>query len=381
MNLQRKLIIAACVLGTILYIVGTQYNLDQQRKDSVSAYSDNGKGVSLYGDLLKSLPYGDLNIYRRPLLYYEDLGKVDALAILSPRTPISKKEAETVYQFLENGGKLILSAHDQDTALRLAPLLDKIAASSFTNVAVDPEFENYKVRNLVSDIDDEVFRADETYSFYSQIYFSHRPTCADRKEISCFYYSQEVGRGLVFYFLGLPILSNGLINNEFNRFFAYRMARLAPRLVIDEYHHHFPTKNLSEFATDWQYSLPLYGLFIGAILFFLFSRNPHEMRGETAIQAKSLHDVGEKLLVQHLSHPNVIRGAREKYKKYLEKKFPHWVDDIDYLYNKHFPQIHGDDTRVKVQTRDFIKLHQKLIRMKKGESRNVVRQPDRNPDL
>ncbi len=381
MKQYRVLIVILCILGTFAYIGMTQYNLDRQRRDSVSAYSDSGKGMSLFAELLDQLPYGELNVYRRPLFYYEDLGKADALSILSPRTPLSKKEVETVYQFLQNGGKLILSAHNEEAAAKLAPLLKKITTRSYTAVTDDASFENYKVHNLISDIDDELFEEGETYSFYSKIYFSHRPTCSDRKEVSCYYYSQEVGRGLVFYFLGLPPHSNGLIQQEFNRFFSYRLARLAPRVVIDEYHHLFPTKSLGDLATDWRYSLPLYGLVIGAILFFVFSRNPYDDRRHSKVKTRSLHDVGERLLIQHLGHSNVLRGAREKYKRYLEKRFPLQTDEIDYVFRKHYPQVQTEDTRIQVHTRDFVKLHQELIRNKKGEKRNVIRQPDRHPDL
>ncbi len=381
MNSQRKTIVILCIFCTLAYIALSQYKLDQQRRDSVSSYSDSGKGMSLFAAFLEKLKYGELNIYRRPLLYYEDLAKVDALAILSPRTPISEKEAETVYKFLKNGGKLILSAHDEETALRLKPILDKFVLENYYSVYKDPEFKNFKTRNLVSDIDDEVFQKGETYSFYSQVLFSHRPSCVKRKEVSCFYYSQQVERGLVFYFLGIPLHSNALINKEFNRFFAFRMARLAPKVIVDEYHHFFPTKSLSDLATDWRHSLPLYGILVGAVLFFLFSRNPNEVRRDPEPRLQSLHDVGEKLLVKHLSHPNVLRGAREKYRKYLKKRFPVWEDEIEFCYEKIQPHVNSDDKRVQVQSRDFVMLHQELIRNKKGEKQNVIRQPDRQPDL
>jgi hypothetical protein len=168
---RRWGVVGLLVLGAAGYLAASESIARTERKASVSVYNRRSAGVSIFAELKSQLRRGKAEIRRSPLLYADDLEGTDALAILSPTSPLTSREGEIVDEWVKEGGTLILGFHDRQTHSRAAGLLRALEAP--VTVHPDTRFANGQSVLLSPKAPLFGFEPGESYELYSAVFLEH----------------------------------------------------------------------------------------------------------------------------------------------------------------------------------------------------------------
>ena len=228
-------------------------------------------GLSLFFDMKNAVYRDSARLHRKPFLFERDFDGFDSIFILSPLSPISDREGELIMKQVKLGKKLILSFHDEKTHAYLLPLIRHLGM--VTTTSEDQDFKNGHAFEIESEMNSSISREGERYHVYSssRMVAGNAVAGCQLTPLLCYFSETKVGDGTVLLFAGLPPFGNGLISRGDNRLLAFRLAEWSGRALVDEYHHFFTEKTMTDLWMDPRFLLPILGFVILALLYFTFA--------------------------------------------------------------------------------------------------------------
>lgn len=313
--------IALVVFVAALIVALLIFSGAQQKRAGVTSYGSSPSGLSVFYELGQDVSPGVLQRMTRAVLSEDELASLDYFLLLAPIAPISKREAELIRTAVLQGTFLVMSFHTREQHARLAPVFSALE----TTVRLEPvqDFENGVPEQVIAKADSALLEANRPYFFYSR--FKLGGSRCRRSRIECFYQEFELPEGGKFAVVaGVPPLANGLIGRGANRRIAYQMLQ-SDQVKLDEYHHLFAETSLGELLTFPEFILPIVGMIIGIILFFLFGYTPlrfEESGVAPAAFGPSHHDLYLGIVSGVLGQHEGARDGLEFHRKILARLHP-----------------------------------------------------------
>jgi hypothetical protein len=307
------------------YFLAHNHAEKAKRLEQSTTFSDHAEGLSFFDSYLNEMKKGSSVVREHALSTSLRLPPSSTLAIISPATPLNKKEVELVAGFVKSGGKLILSFSDRDEFRNLEPLL-----SEFTSLQTQKNeaFENGKDTLVSLSPKTEgtmapfygVFQAGENYSFYGSVWWD-QPGCekpeAEKSgktidpSIFCYVAEARPEKGEVLLLAGLPFFANSMVERADNRKAAMRLAEWGTPFTFDEYHHFFSDRTIWDLFLLPAFAGPALGLLLSAILYFAFGYSKFHQRSESEMKKqdfRSFHDVHESMIEGLMNKPENRRS-------------------------------------------------------------------------
>ena len=287
----------------------------------VSTVAPTGTGLSTFLSFAEQLYPSAVTAKRSAVFSSQELRSTGALLILSPEMEISTRESAIIKEFVEDGGLLLISFHNEVSWRALKNLRKELGSSLTTKPFED--FENYKVQRATAPPGIPLFEAGEIYSFYGAHVFD-KSTCRGGN-FSCFVEHLTIEKGDAIIVSGLPPLANGLLQGEGNQLLAANIIPAVGTIVIDEYRHFFSDKTLSDLLTKPSFIVPMLALLLGAIGFFIFGYSePAHLRDRSrqVEERPAFHDFSLHALRGLVAGEEGLRGVVELHQRALYTRFP-----------------------------------------------------------
>ena len=360
---MKRLLPIFIILSFILYVLASAMSSRKEKFAGMTAQARHATGVSIFAELAERLNPGQIKLSKSAILSNQDLNQIGALLVLSPKLPVSRREAEIIKGFVKSGGQLIISFHDKTSLKNLRSLHKALKLPVVTGNW--PEFENRKPHVVTAEEGSSYFERGQQYAFYSLLLIKNA-NCRDGN-IACFVKEQQIGKGRTTIIAGLPPLSNGLINIANNADFAFKLLELPGIILIDEYRQLFTERSITDLLLSPTFVLPLLGMFLGAVLFFLFGRQ-NTIQNTTGVTSRwrsvSHHDLSNSILRGIIEkNPKALISAVPKQAEFLTKLFPEQEQKISKLKRAKGYQI--SQAEALQLSWSLIKLHQRFL-MDKG---------------
>ena len=148
----------------------------------------------------------------------------------------------------------------------------------------------------------------------------------------------------------------------------FRMALQGKAATIDEYHHFFTRRNIWDLLVKPTFILPIGGIVVGSILFFMFGSRPRPVRVMKKLSSSTHHDMSEGLILKFIKDPVTFRQFIIKYMNDLKRMYPakeHEFAEIDL-------QLSATDFNNKEENllviSKILNKHKKLIQEKRGST-------------
>lgn len=303
---------------TLLVMAWFVFQLESSREEARVARADSNTptGLKVFTDLTDELRPSSTTQWRRPFLKKEDLERFDTLYVVAPRVSMSDREEELVLEWVREGGHLVVSAENEIGVKRLSRFISKAGISSLIDET--PGFKNGKPVEYTPKDDIGFLKKGETYFAYSPVRFQDSVCLGD--PALCWSREAPYEKGAVTLFLGLPPFSNAMIDRGDNRRLAARLALGGGRTAFDEYHLMVTEKTTGDLFVDPAFALPLLGLLIGVLLYFVAGGETETVavrtRANRRAKASSWREFGRRVLAKTLSTRDgalrdaVLRQAR-----------------------------------------------------------------------
>lgn len=279
------------VIFLMLFILGSYYSSQAKKMESVSVLSDQGMGLSFFNELGAKLHPKAIQYLKKPLLKSDQLSGIDLYIVMSPGRPLSEHESAILASYVTNGGNILLSFHSFGVESPFGDLFKRLKISVPTEE--DDSFENDKTVIKPSDQNTILLDRARSYELYSNFFLK------DEEGIASYIKTVHIGSGSISIIAGLPPIINALIDRKENRFIAYKILGSFHSILIDEYQHFFSDKTMWDLFTEPTFFLPIFGMIIAAILFFLFGRaNRNEAFSQIPppLPVLSYHTLNERVL-------------------------------------------------------------------------------------
>jgi hypothetical protein len=363
---KKSLLLAVLLLLVCLAYMWLSHVSSQADKlRAVTVYSRSNTSLSLFREWKEAAAGHTVAINTKAFLFPEELSAYDGIMIASARLPFSVKEAEILAAYVRQGGRLMVSAHDQSTYRSLSHVFTALNIPD--TVQDDPTFTNKQITAVVTDHATEIFDPGKAYGFYSVIRFS--PDLCQGHALACFAREVDIGQGKVLLTLGLPLPSNAMLGRLHNMEFTVALGHWAPRLLIDEYHHFFTQKTWKDLWTRADFVVPLAGMLAGLVLCFLFGHSPFHERPLSVPLSRSYHEININIVRGLLRDPTMADDALEIQRQFLLRLFPEHEQTVEHLHQQarqHISRYAGGLARAFGQ---FIRFHQEQLH-KRGRKAN-----------
>jgi hypothetical protein len=350
--------------AALLWLSHASYQAEQLR--AVTVYSRNSTSLSLFRDW-KEVAHGQaVAINQEAFLFPERLSGFDGVMIASPRRLITAKEARVLATYVRQGGRLLVSAHDQGTYANLHDLLQALDIRDA--VAEYPGFKNKQIIAVSPPDRTEVFDPGKQYGFYSLIRFA-TPHCQEQA-LECFARERTIERGKVLLTLGLPLPGNAMLSQAHNLDFTVALGHWAPRLLIDEYHHFFTQQTWTDLLLRADVAVPLGGMIAGLVLFFLFGHSRVHERVLHAPLSRPYHALNENIVRKFLLDPALAGEALDMQRQFLLRLFPEHGEAVNTLCQHAQQRVSRRPGALARALGDVTRLHRELL-IRRGRRRNA----------
>jgi len=333
---KTSLLLAALLVVAfvaLLWLSHASYQAEQLR--TVTGYSRHNTSLSLFR-AWKEMAHGQsVAVNKEAFLFPEKLLAFDGIMIASPQRPITEKAARVLAAYVRQGGRLLVSAHNQATYANLRVLLQ--ALDIHNSVEDYPGFKNKQITAVSAPNRTEVFAPGKPYGFYSVIQFS--TTLCQENALECFAQARPLERGKVLLTLGFPLPGNAMLSHMHNLDFTVALGQWAPRLLIDEYHHFFTQKTWKDLLLRADVAVPLGGMIAGLVLLFLFGHSRLHERVLHAPMSRPYHALNENIVRKFLQDPTLAGEALDIQRQFLLRLFPAQVDAIHTLFQQARQQV------------------------------------------
>lgn len=368
MSSKKTFIAIGIISGYVLLLVLHHYGEEKKKYSTTSVFSATSGGLRIFHDYANAIRLGSIKPAKSAFLSSEVLDNYDALLILSPRREISSREARFVANFLKKGGFVFLSFHDEDSWEMLDALRDELKLTS--EVQPIGDFENQKAIEITPAESNELFRKGKHYTFYSRLGFKSS-TCS-HNDLSCYVLRENIGEGTLFVMSGLPVISNVLITKTDNAFFAFELVHRYKRILVDEYRHFFTDKTVSDLLLTPSFTIPILGMVVGALLFFLFGRTEFQFLTPQWVEPKTRrqqHSMNEKILLGFLHKNNTFEAAVLEQARYLEHLFPDRKEQIWASIEVGDLEDHKVNQNPMKMAESLVTLHQRFLNEQRGQAK------------
>ena len=334
--------VAAIVILAGVLIAMQWFQFDTSRRHSSTSFSDGPLGSSIFLGLAQKFAPLKVSLLRHAIFSQQELGGRGTLLIISsPLGELSMREAGIVRDFLESGGLLLLSCHEeacQESVVRMASELGTSYVTTENSSYLDSVAERVTLEG------DDIFPPGQ-FAFYAARSFYY--------DTGKFVKRTAVGQGAVFLISSVAPISNGLIGQADNWHLAERIIRQSDRIVIDEYHHLFSERSLADLVMTPWVSLPLLGLLLAALAFFLFGEAPSSASTNATVRIPSFHRFNQ----------DALRGMLKDKQRYKEALSKQWRV-VQRLRTKVFgvAELSADESILELARK-----HRDLLRQKRGQ--------------
>lgn len=326
MKVSRPIVALGVVALVVAYIALNVVTDRASRAQGASTHSSSGLGSSLFFELAKEI--GDVEPRRlgRALMSDAELGGLDTLIIAGPKRAPSQAEERAIARWVDRGGRLIVSFHDESTWSAVSGLLREIGADLQATPRAD--FRNGEVTKLDGKwAPTEWGKVGETYELYGRMRFvdaGDTDACEDSLNVECFVRQVDLGGGDVIAFASVAPFANALLRRAGNRHVAARLAAAGGAMGFDEYHHFFSDKTLADLLLTPASTLPLLGL-IATVLLFLASRKRWAAAetSATAAATRGYHEMNVDILGAQMASGPFAESAVRRQAAVLTQLYPH----------------------------------------------------------
>lgn len=315
------------VVALVVFYITLNVVIDRaSRTQGASTHSSSGLGSSLFFELAKEI--GDVEPRRmgRALMSDAELGGLDTLIIAGPQRAPSQAEERAIARWIDRGGRLIVSFHDETTWRALSSLLREIG-TDFQAKARD-DFRNGEVVKLDGKwAPTEWGMVGEAYELYGRMRFvdaGDTDACDDSLNVECYVRQVDLGKGDVIAFASVAPFANAMLERAGNRHVAARLAAAGGAMGFDEYHHFFSDKTLTDLLLTPASTLPMLGL-IATVLLFLASRKRWEGGGEPnapSTPTRGYHEMNVDILGAQMTGGPFADSAVRRQAAVLTQIFP-----------------------------------------------------------
>lgn len=310
------------LLGVLVFLA---MSLFVQRKNTgvvaVSFGQPGSSGLTILSELGAQAGAAKIVLKKSPFLESEELKDIRVLYILSPQTPLSKREIGVLQDFVTAGGKLLLSFHNRESWEMIFPILK--GAGALPSVDENPLYKSGETVSVLADHSASLFDKGKTYSFYSSLVFAVG-NCAD-PIIDCYVQTRVLGSGEIYVLSGLPPFANGLIHLLDNKFTALKTLEHPGSIMIDEFRHFYSDHTWSHLFKEPKFFIPVIGMLICILLYFLFGSTRYEIAFKATQEnspTRSLHDLNERILTRALLSDKNHGYALSQLVSYIGRQFP-----------------------------------------------------------
>ncbi len=204
-----------------------------------------------------------------------------------------------------------------------------------------------------------LFEPQQQYGFYSLIQFDR---ACEPHPLDCFAQHTKIGQGDVLLLLGLPLAANAMVEHLNNIDFTLALGHWAPRLLIDEYHHFFTHKTFRDLTARMDFTLPLGGMIVGLILFFLFGHSNFHERALRPVHARAYHELNENIVRKYLQDPSLANDAVDQQRQFLQRLFPEQSEAVNDLYQRGRQSVSRNPRALPQVLEDFVHFHREQLR-------------------
>ena len=345
------------IVGFAVLMWMQQFTQNVEQRRAVTVYSRNSQSLSLLREWKDIAPGQAVAINKKAFLFPQDLQAFDGVMIASPRMSLQEKEAKTLANYVIQGGRLVLSAHDRGTHSHFHRLFKALEIQ--WGIRDIENFQNRQITTVAASDGDALFEPQQLYGFYSLIQFDR--ACAP-PALDCFARRAEVGRGEVLLLLGLPLAANAMVHYAGNIDFTLALGRWAPRLLIDEYHHFYTDKTLADVFARLDFTLPLGGMIAGLLLFFCFGHSTFHERALRPVSARSYHELNVNIVRKFLREPNLARDAVAQQRQFLQRLFPEQREALDDLHQRGGQSVSRNPRALPQVLDDFACFHREHLK-------------------
>ncbi len=356
---KKALLLAGLVTaGFVILIWLSQTQNRTARLQTVTVYSRSNKSLSLFREWKNAAAGQSAVVNHKALLFIDELAEFDGIMIASPRLRISAKEATILAEYMMQGGRLMLSAHDRGTYANLGALLEQIRFKE--TIRDTPNFTNREIMPAATNERTTLFAPSQRYGFYSLIQFDG-PHCRSQA-LSCFAREIPFGQGHMIITLGLPLPGNAMISHLNNLEFTLAFGQWTPRLLIDEYHHFFTQKTWGDLISRVDFALPLGGMLAGLILLFLFGHSSFYTRLPLLPPSRAHHDLNENIVNKFLQDPAMANEAVEKQHQFLLRLFPEHADRVNDLHRQASQRVSRRSRNLSQALQEAAQFHREQLK-------------------
>ncbi len=362
MNRTRMSYAFGIVALALLFIWGTVQNARNDRLASVTSFSPGSSGTEIFTELLRRTSPDDFAVQKTAYLDKEAVEEFSTVLLFGPTATVTEREASILAEFVKSGGTLLLSFHNEATETNAKHVLKALGIDLATKEAAHfVDRQGVTVRPAKTSA---LFRESEGYVFYSSRVFD-RAGCTGN-EFECFVHEQSVGEGTVTIFAGFPPLINPLIGKGSNPSLAAALLTGQTPILIDEYHHFFTEKSLGDLFLLPSFSVPIFGMVLTAILFFLFGAPSAQLSTPDKTvrrSGRSYHQMNELILSGLLRQDETLEASVARLKSYLLRTFPNQRERIERAAVRNEGPDQSDILR---HAKKLFLLHRELLQQKAG---------------
>ena len=357
MNKKSLGLAGLLIVGFAVLLWMQLFTQSANRGRAVTVYSRSSQSLSLLREWKDIAPDQDVAINKKAFLFPQDLQAFDGVMIASPRMPLQEKEAKTLADYVAQGGRLVLSAHDGGTHRHFHHLFEALDIQ--WAIRELEGFQNRQMTTVTVTDGDGLFEPQQRYGFYSLIQFNR--DCAT-PVLDCFARRAEIGQGEVLLLLGLPLAANAMVDYGGNIDFTLALGHWAPRLLIDEYHHFFTDKTFADVFARLDFTLPLGGMIAGLVLFFCFGHSTFHERTLRPVSARSYHELNENIVRKFLRDPNLARDAVAQQRQFLQRLFPEQREALNELHQRGEQSLNRNPRALPQILDDFARFHREQLK-------------------
>ena len=360
MNKTSVSLVVLLLLGLVAVIWLGQVRDEVEQMQSVTVYSRHNKSLSLFREWKAGATGQSVSVNKKAFLFPDELAGFDGVMIASPRRAIAAREAEILADYVRQGGRLILSAHDHETYDQLDWLLFELDLPRPGEIEVHANYQSRQVRTVVPEDNQVGFDRERAYGFYSLIQFS--PAGCEGRELACFVQWREIEAGQVLLVLGLPLMGNAMVERLSNMDFTLFVGRWAPHLLIDEYHHFFTQKTWSDLLARIDFTVPLVGMVVGLVLFFGFAHSRFHERVLNLAASRTYHELNENVVRKFLRNPALTADALDQQRQFMLRLFPTQAEAVNTLYARFSQQVSRNPKVFPQALGEFVRFHQDQLK-------------------
>jgi hypothetical protein len=320
---SHKFLGIALIIGCVVLVALSITNNNAERYRSSTSFSRMPVGLSTFVSLAKAVAPDRIIQRRAALLTDDDLKEAGVFLTFSPKSPFSRREATLVKTFAEHGGRVVIGVQSPESIANLDELLDSLDVK-LTPTEI-PDFKNRITTSILAPSTATFIPSNHTYEFYSRF-------AAEKDNPGSLFVEKPLGKGSVTVFMGVPPIANALVGRAENWRIAHALLAQGGAIVLDEYHHLFSDRTVGDLVLEPSFALPIFGMILVGIIFFLFGRlSKHDAweRPPTPPQARSFHHFGVSLFQGLVKRSKIEDQAVNEHAEFLKNLFPGEVGRID----------------------------------------------------